>query len=381
MLCKVCSREINTTTFETLGNQIVCSLSCVGLLQANEEDKCNECQRPVWKDNYYIIDSKLYCSEKCKKKVVKNHLKKFNTIHDISIKHFENQFFKNDSPMKNLKELRKEVKEFYKDFDIDETATMKSIPISCKSTFRHPENKNNTKIVEDIKDSISSMAVTQPKNSKKVLSLKKYIKKYPVIPNRLSKNSVNKNNSFYKDKKSDKRAISRRRNIENFLKQRKNHSFDNYYRSINNNDKDEDIVFQLKYVNKRNNSINSDKKSKKRTKLKQTILKLKNNNNHPLKTKFARYQIPNPIIYQYNLKEAKNPKYNNYRYYEGSYENKENKNDLNIHYVSGNYFEKNYLNDKFFDNKENNYTNQNFIERNDNYRYETNNRGINNSYF
>ena len=88
---------------------------------------------------------------------------------------------------------------------------------------------------------------------------------------------MNKNNSFYKDKKSDKRAISRRRNIENFLKQRKNHSFDNYYRYINNNDKDEDIVFQLKYVNKRNNSINSDKKSKKRTKLKQTILKLKNN--------------------------------------------------------------------------------------------------------
>ena len=380
MLCKVCSREINTTTFETLGNQIVCSLSCVGLLQAIEEDKCNECQRPVWKDNYYIIDSKLYCSEKCKKKVVKNHLKKFNTIHDICIKHFENQFFKNDSPMKNLKELRKEVKEFYKDFDIDETATMKSIPISCKSTFRHPENKNNTKIDEDIKESISNMAVTQPKN-KKILSLKKYIKKYPVIPNRLSKNSVTKNNSFYKDKKSDKRALSRRRNIENFLKQRKNHSFDNQYNYFNNNDKDEDIVFQLKYVNKRNNSFNNGKNSKKREKLKQTILKLKNNKNPVLKTKNAKYQIPNPIIYQYNLNEGRNSKYNNYRYYEGSCENKENNNNLNIHYISGNYFEKNYLNDKFFNNRENKNDNQNFIERNEIYKYEQNNRGINNSYF
>jgi hypothetical protein len=279
-----------------------------------------------------------------------------------------------------IKSLRKEVKEFYKDFDIDETATMKSIPISCKSTFRHPENKNNTKIDEDIKESISNMAVTQPKN-KKILSLKKYIKKYPVIPNRLSKNSVTKNNSFYKDKKSDKRALSRRRNIENFLKQRKNHSFDNQYNYFNNNDKDEDIVFQLKYVNKRNNSFNNGKNSKKREKLKQTILKLKNNKKPVLKTKNAKYQIPNPIIYQYNLNEGRNSKYNNYRYYEGSCENKENNNNLNIHYISGNYFEKNYLNDKFFNNRENKNDNQNFIERNEIYKYEQNNKGINNSYF
>ena len=71
MLCKVCSKEINTPIFETIGNQMVRCLSCVGLLQANNEDRCNSCQRPVWKDNYYKIDSLFYCSERCKKRPLK----------------------------------------------------------------------------------------------------------------------------------------------------------------------------------------------------------------------------------------------------------------------------------------------------------------------
>ena len=383
MLCKVCSREINSPIFETIGNQIVCSLSCVGLLQAIEEDKCNECQRPVWKDNYYKIDSLFYCSEKCKKKVVKNHLKKFNTIQDVIIKHIENEYFKNDSPMKNLKELRKEVKEFYKDFDIDETATIRSIPISCKSTFKLKDNQNNIKIVDNTKESLNNMSITQPKNKKQILSLKKYIKKYPVIPNRISKNSLNKNNSFCRTK----RSLSRKRNIENFLKIRKNqnHSFDNQQRYYyDNNEKDEDIVFHLRYVNRRsNNSTNNDKNYNKRAKLKQTFLKLKNNNKPVLNSKFAKvkYPIPNPISYQYNLKEGKNSKYNNYRYYEGYCENKENKNILNIPCLTENYFEKNNSKNKDINNIENNEMNQNFIERNDIHRYEANYKCINNSYF
>ena len=71
MLCKVCCKGINSAIFETIGNQIVCSLSCVGLLQSNNDDKCNQCQRPVWKDNYYKIDSLFYCSERCKKRPLK----------------------------------------------------------------------------------------------------------------------------------------------------------------------------------------------------------------------------------------------------------------------------------------------------------------------
>ena len=366
MFCKVCSREINVGIFETIGNQIVCSLSCVGLLQANEEDKCNVCQRPVWRDNYYKIDSLFYCSEKCKKKVVKNHLKKFNTIQDININHIENEFFKNDSPMKNLKELRKEVKEFYKDFDYDETATIKSIPISCKSTFNYKDNQNNINIVDNYKDSINNMSVTQPKNMKQNFSMKKYVKKYPVIPNRYSKNSITNNKSFYKEK----RSLSRQKNIENFLKKRKNYSFDNKTKYFNYQENDDEITCHLMYVNRRNNSINNDQNYNKRAKLKQTFLKFKNNNIPILKTKLDKNQIPNPIFYQHNLKGNNNSKYNNYRYYEGLYENKENQNITNVPCLTGNYFEKHYFkNDNIINNEKNN-MNQNFIERNDIYRYE-----------
>ena len=378
MICKVCSREINTTIFETIGNQLVCSLSCVGLLQANEEDKCNECQRPVWKDNYYKIDSLFYCSEKCKKKVVKKHLKKFNTIQDINITHIQNEFFKNDSPMKNLKELRKEVKELYKDFDMDETATIKSIPFSCKSTFKLPDNQNNVKIVDNIKDSMNNMSVTQPKNKKQNLSMKKYVKKYPVIPNRLSKNSIGKNKSFY----ADKRSLSRKRNIENFLKNRKNHSFDNKDRYINVQENNDDIICHLKYVNRKsNNSINNDKNYNKRAKLKQTFLKLKNNNIPSLKAKIPKYQIPNPILYQYNINGTKISKYNNYRYYEAHFENNENKNSINIPYQTENYYEKSYINNNDIYNKENRNINQNYIDRNDIYGCVAENKCTDNSYF
>ena len=358
MFCKVCSREINAATFETIGNQIVCSLACVGLLQSNDEDKCNECQRPVWKDNYYKIDSLFYCSERCKKKVVKNHLKKFNTIQNINIMHIENEFFKNDSPMKNLKELRKEVKEFYKDFDMDETAIIKSIPISCKSTFNYKD-----KIIDNDKESINNISsINNQKNNNKILSLKKYIKKYPAIPNRLSKNSLSR----------EKRNNSRKKTIENFLKRRKNYSFDNHDKYFyNTNDKDADIVCHLKYINKRRNNNNSffndNKKSDKRAKLKQTFLKLKNNNIPIIKTKNAKYQIPNPLLYQYNLNEGKKSKYNNYRYYERRFENKENNNSINIPFSTENYFKNIDLN-----NKENKEMTQNFVERNEIYRYDEN---------
>ena len=382
MLCKVCSKEINSAIFETIGNQMVCSLSCVGLLQSNNEDRCNTCQRPVWKDNYYKIDSLFYCSERCKKKAVKNHLKKFNTIQDLIIRHVENEYFKNDSPMKNLKELRKEVKEFYKDFDIDETSTIKSIPISCKSTFHMNNNQNNIKIPiptrEDINDirNTNNMSVTQPKNVKKSLSIKKYIKKYPIIPNRLSKNSISRNNSFY----DDKRALSRKRDIENYLKKRRNYSFDNQDQNIFNNGNDEDVVFHLKYVNKkRNNSINNDRNYNKRAKLKQTFLKLKNNNIPNLKTKIAKYQIPNPILHQNNLKVKNSQIYNNNRYDDECFENKENNNCLNIPNQIGNYFEKNYLELNNINNNEN--KEQNYIDKNNIYRYDTNFNYAKNSYY
>ena len=238
MFCKVCSREINAVIFETIGNQIVCSLACVGLLQSNEEDKCNECQRPVWKDNYYQIDSLFYCSERCKKKVVKNHLKKFNTLQNVNIRHIENEYFKNDSPMKNLKELRKEVKEFYQDFDMDETAIIKSIPISCKSTFNYQDFSNDKiKIVdnENKKENMNNMSITHQSNHNKILSLKKYIKKYPAIPNRLSKNSsFCKNKSFYNDKRNISRNDFTNSNLTNSKSKAYNPEFEFDYKKMYN---------------------------------------------------------------------------------------------------------------------------------------------------
>lgn len=388
MLCKVCTKEINTPIFETIGNQLVCCLSCVGLLQANNEDKCSECQRAVWKDSYYIINSLFYCSEKCKKKAVKNHLKKYNTIQDINIKHIQNDFYKNDSPMKSLKELRKEVKELYKDIDFDESSTIKSIPISSKSTLINlKEAQNNLKPI-NTNESMSNASFSKPtsiisNNNNNNFSIK-YIKKYPVIPNRLSKESINRNNSFY----GYDRPLSKKRNIDNFLKSRRNHSFDNHNRYLcSNNNTDEDIVFHLKYENKRNNYFTSNENSKsKKMKLKQTFLKLKNNRIPSLKAKIAKYQIPNPILNQYNLNGRNNNKYNNYRYYDSRFENNENKNYINIPYKTDNFSDKNYL--KFNENniKLNRNMNQNINnisqkERNEYYSNYENYKYIDNSYF
>ena len=133
------------------------------------------------------------------------------------------------------------------------------------------------------------------------------MKKYLVILNRLSKNISSRDNSLCNDKK----ILSRQKTIENFLKRRKNFSFDNQERHVNNNDNDEDVVFHLKYVNKKGNySIINDRNYNKRAKLKQIFLKLKNNNISNLKTKIAKYKIPNPNLNQHNLKGKNTSKYN-----------------------------------------------------------------------
>ena len=127
MFCNVCSKETTSSRFETIGNQIVCCLSCVGLLVSNDKDKCDNCQRPVWKDNYYVVDSQNYCSEKCKNTAVKRFLKKYTNTRSVNIKHIQNEYFKNESPLKNLQELRKEVKELYEDFEFEDNSS-KDVP-------------------------------------------------------------------------------------------------------------------------------------------------------------------------------------------------------------------------------------------------------------
>ena len=125
--------------------------------------------------------------------------------------------------------------------------------------------------------------------------------------------------------------------------------------------------------------INNDRNYNKRAKLKQTFLKLKNNNIPNLKTKIAKYQIPNPIMHQNNLKVKNSQIYNNNRYNDECFENKENNNCLNIPHQIGNYFEKNYLELNGINNNE--MKEQNYIDKNDIYRYDTNFNFAKNSYY
>ena len=116
--CSVCFKENPTTKLKTVGDQTVCSLICVGLLKSNTRDACGYCKRPVWKDNYYKLKNRYYCSELCIDQII-NEMN--ITKNSKSIKYFhENIFNSNDKfILKNSNQLREEVLRFYKDFQFD----------------------------------------------------------------------------------------------------------------------------------------------------------------------------------------------------------------------------------------------------------------------
>ena len=116
--CSVCFKENPTNKLKTVGDQAVCSLTCVGLLKANTRDACGYCKRPVWKDNYYKLKNRYYCSELCIDKIINE----MNIAQDSkSIQYFhENIFNNNDNyTLKNSNQLREEVLRFFKDFQFD----------------------------------------------------------------------------------------------------------------------------------------------------------------------------------------------------------------------------------------------------------------------
>lgn len=116
--CSVCFKENPTNKLKTVGDQTVCSLTCVGLLKSNNRDACSYCKRPVWKDNYYKLKNKYYCSEICIDKIINE----MNITQDSnSIQYFhENIFKENDNYiLKHSNQLREEVLRFYKDFQFD----------------------------------------------------------------------------------------------------------------------------------------------------------------------------------------------------------------------------------------------------------------------
>jgi len=116
--CSVCFKENPTTKLKTVGDQIVCSLTCVGLLKSNTRDACGYCKRPVWKDSYYKLKNRYYCSELCIDKI----LNEMNITQDSkSIQYFHENIFNNNDKyiLKNSNQLREEVLRFYKDFQFD----------------------------------------------------------------------------------------------------------------------------------------------------------------------------------------------------------------------------------------------------------------------
>ena len=251
-VCNVCFKKNIISNLKTIGEQIVCSLSCVRQLKSNTKDSCNNCKYPVWKDNYYIINNKYYCSEICKNKIIKQLNIPYNSK---LIQHFQEHNFSNNNDihnidLKNSKQLREEVLKFYKDFQFD--------------TIIDEEYENNNYTNE----------IDKNKKYKKIIKNKEYYyKNYNTYNNNRAissnthKHTLTKNyTSANMQEKVQKNLINKTRNI-NIDKYKNNIS--NFKTTINNQNnvkknKNENIFLHSekdltnkynKYMN--NNHINS----------------------------------------------------------------------------------------------------------------------------
>ena len=205
--CAVCYRDTQISNLKTIGDQIVCSLSCVSLLKSNSRDACDCCKYPVWRDNYFKINNRFYCSEFCKDKIIKN-LKISNN--SKLIHHFKENIFsdtdynnnKNNLVLNNSKQLREEVMKFFKDFEfdtnIDEDEENNNYNKKSNNYFysKNKYSKNNS--LEKDNTNKQTILYTQGKNGSSYNHLKnKYINQYEV-----TKISNNSNNRKYTPAKS-----------------------------------------------------------------------------------------------------------------------------------------------------------------------------------
>ena len=337
MLCNSCSKVVNCPNFETIGNQIVCCLSCVGLLVSNEKDKCDQCQRPVWKDNYYIFNSKNYCSEKCKTTAVKRYLKQNTSSTGVNINHIQSEFFKNDSPLKNLQELRKEVKELYNDFEFEENCTTNNIPKTPNSlgnnSITNLKTLKTIKKGEELNETFYNNEPNQDQEQYDDNIINESVKKYNLVPHKVASLKINKDNNEYRCP----RLLSKKKILQSYRRVRNNYSFDNKEKMLYD-ENDMENARRMKYscYNNNNHSLTningSNRSIKKNIKLKPTVLRFQNNNNK-LKNKYI-LKIPTPHMGTIN-------DYNNNRYND-SYNNDENENYENIDYFNHNNIYKNY---------------------------------------
>ena len=308
MRCSVCSRETKSSRFETIGHQIVCCLSCVGLLVSNDKDKCDECQRPVWKDNYYIIDSSNYCSEKCKLKAVKRYLKRNNNLTSVSIKHIQNEYFKNDSPIKDLQELRKEVKELYKDFEFEDNLESKNNRVS---SIKSSLDKNKTlNTIKEISDSKNTYDINNNNNEFK-----------PEYINEINNN--NDMNDEIKHNDINNEINNKDKNLNDVLNNNNNdvnNEINNKDMNMNdelNNDMNEEINNEMN--NELNDDeINNEKNIKKFHKIPKNIPRIKipsikSKNNNKNLNNFDPYQCPYPYPSSSNSRKERVKSYRNLR--------------------------------------------------------------------
>lgn len=254
--CPVCYKDIYSSKLKTIGDQMVCSLSCVGLLNGNETDSCQYCKRPVWKDNYYKINNKICCSEFCRDTI----LEKLNIPKNSNIiKHFQENIFMNINPtiLKNTKQLREEVLKVYNDFQFD----IIEDPNENQNSIEKEKNNDKRKEINDISDELNKYNKYNRniKEHKSASDLKEYLKK---------------NNHNYLLKSSDIDLYHSkyiRKNIINKIRNKVSENND-WIMDKNNYNKNKDKFYDTNnYIVKKsynniknsNNKINEDKNKEK----------------------------------------------------------------------------------------------------------------------
>ena len=241
LICNVCGVEISSPKLSTIGNQVVCSLACVGLLTSNKSDACDYCKKPVWKDNYYILNNKYYCREKCK-----NEMKRRSKFPEKNIRHIKQNIFPtNNFPLENSQQLREDVLKIFKDFKFDSIGDY-----SIDNRNKTPNYSNNISSVRTNDNSKYCLSKNNNHNKKSYFQ-----KKYDIV----------KVKNEYRNP-SNNRMHTMKNSTENNLKNEAN-SFRNkidYSLTMKNNDDNETkgnnkfyrpnktIIYKTNYVSNNN---------------------------------------------------------------------------------------------------------------------------------
>ena len=172
--CQVCFKELYSSKLKTIGDQLVCSLSCVGLLNANDKDSCYYCKKPIWKDNYFKINDIICCSDICKDIALEElKIPKDSNL----IKHFRESTFIKNNPifLKNTKQLREEVLKAYNDFKFDSFDELNENKIEKKQEFQNELIKRNNIINKKVKIYQNHIKIKENKISNNIKDYNKNI--------------------------------------------------------------------------------------------------------------------------------------------------------------------------------------------------------------